>query len=394
MKNIAVIPIALGSKRIPDKNLVLVDGFPMVHYVVKACKESKVFDEIYINSEHSIFENIAEQLGVKFYKRKSICGGSECKMSNSSKKCKGERCTIHDHFLMDFISNIECDFLVQVHTTSPLIEGKTIKTFVETLHGMDSLVTTESTYSESFVNGIPVNFDKSKKQETQSLSPVQSISWALAGWKKDTFIREYETGPTFCGNSGFFPLNKIEAIDVDTYEDLFIAEACLNHKKRKESTGKFYYQTNITSIESDLVDLISLDGSPIPQDKVQGHNKTKTDLIEIEKQLGTSKDWCYPVVFTDNDQVAFIRQSKGKGCRKHFHPTKDEWWVIFRGEFEYSLWYPESNTNDLPDEIIKAGPGQLVFLPKCTTHIIRCVSNEPGIRLACGSREMAHVNVN
>ena len=60
MKNIAVIPIALGSKRIPDKNLVLVDGFPMVHYVVKACKESKVFDEIYINSEHSIFENIAE----------------------------------------------------------------------------------------------------------------------------------------------------------------------------------------------------------------------------------------------------------------------------------------------------------------------------------------------
>jgi len=134
-------------------------------------------------------------------------------------------------------------------------------------------------------------------------------------------------------------------------------------------------------------------GSPIPQDKVQGHNETLMDLGKIENLLGTDKDWCYPVVFTDNDQIAFIRQSKGKGCRKHYHPTKDEWWVIFRGEFEYSLWHPGSDTNKAPDKIITAGPGQLVFLPKGTTHIIRCVSEEPGIRLACGSREMAHVYV-
>jgi CMP-N-acetylneuraminic acid synthetase/mannose-6-phosphate isomerase-like protein (cupin superfamily) len=393
MKNVAVIPIALGSKRIPDKNLVLVDGFPMVYYVVKACKESGIFDEIYINSEHEIFKAIAAELGVKFYTREGSNGGSKCTMTNSSKTCLEERCTIHDHFLMDFISNVECDYLVQVHTTSPLLTGETIKSFVETLHQMDSLVTTEKTYSESFVKGMPVNFNKNKKQETQSLDPVESISWALAGWKKDTFLTEYSTGPTFCGNSGFFAIDKIEAIDVDTYEDLYIAEACLNHRKRKESVGKFYYQNNITSIESDLVDLIALDGSPIPQDKVQGHNETLMDLVKIENLLGTDKDWCYPVVFTDNDQIAFIRQSKGKGCRKHYHPTKDEWWVIFRGEFEYSLWHPGSDTNKAPDKIITAGPGQLVFLPKGTTHIIRCVSEEPGIRLACGSREMAHVYV-
>lgn len=393
MKNIAIIPIALGSKRIPDKNLILVDGFPMVYYVVKACKESGVFDEIYINSEHKIFEPIAKELGVKFYNRDGFNGGSTCTMINNSKTCLEERCTVHDHFLMDFISNIECDYLVQVHTTSPLITGDTIKSFVKTLHQMDSLVTTEKTYSESFVKGIPINFNRNKKQETQSLDPVESISWALAGWKKDTFLKEYDTGPTFCGNSGFFPIDKIEAIDVDTYEDLYIAEACLNHRKRKQSVGRFYYHNNITSIESDLVDLIALDGSPIPQNKVQGHNETLMDLGKIEKLLGTDKDWCYPVVFTDNDQIAFIRQSKGKGCRKHYHPTKDEWWVIFRGEFEYSLWHPESDTSKAPDELIIAGPGKLVFLPKGTTHIIRCISDDPGIRLACGSREMAHIYV-
>ena len=167
MKNVAVIPIALGSKRIPDKNLLLVDGFPMVYYVIKACKEANIFDEIYINSEHLIFKDIALQLGVKFYNRKDVNGGSKCNMFNNSKKCRKERCTIHDHFLMDFISNIECEYLVQVHTTSPLLKGKTIKSFVKELHLRDSLVTTESTYSESFVKGNPVNFNKNKKQETQ-----------------------------------------------------------------------------------------------------------------------------------------------------------------------------------------------------------------------------------
>ena len=31
---------------------------------------------------------------------------------------------------------------------------------------------------------------------------------------------------------GLFPISKIEAIDVDTEEDLFIAEACLSKKKK------------------------------------------------------------------------------------------------------------------------------------------------------------------
>ena len=392
MKKVAIIPALLNSTRVPNKNLILVDGFPLIHYVVKACKESGSFDEIYINSDALIFKQIAEQLGVKFYHRKETNGGSACTMVNNSKDCVGNRCTIHDHFLMDFIDNVECDFLVQVHTTSPLINPDTIFGFCETLEGYDSLVTVEQTHSESFVDGVAVNFDPKKKQETQSLRPVDSVCWALTGWKTETFTNEYESGATFCGSSGYYPISKIEAIDVDTMDELYMAEACLNHRKRKKNVGKFYYHENITSIESALVDLISLDGSPIPSDDVLGHNETLMDLDEIETKLG-DEDWRYPVVYTDNDQIAFIRQSKGKGCRKHYHPTKDEWWVIFRGEFEYKLWNDVETPNGEPDEVVIAKPGNLVFLPKGTVHIISCVSDEPGVRLACGGKEMSHVYV-
>lgn len=392
MKKIAIIPALSDSTRVKNKNLLLVDGFPMLYYVVKACKDSNVFSKIYINSDDLIFKNMAEQLGVEFYLRDKTRGGRNCTMSNSSKTCNNERCTVHDHFLYDFITNIECDYLVQVHTTSPLIKSKTIQNFCKKLELFDSLITSEKTYSESFVNKKPVNFFVNKKQETQSLTPVESICWALSGWKRDKFINSFKDGPTFCGKTGLFPISKVEAIDVDTEDDLFIAEACLNHRKRLDNVGKFYYNQDIKSIETNLVDLISLDGSPIPGNRPAGHNKTLMNLEKIKNKLGKG-NWCYPVVYTDNDQIAFIRQEKGKGCRKHFHPTKDEWWCIFEGQFVYEIWDNPENTKGKPDKKIIASPGDLVFIPKGKTHIITCISDEPGIRLACGSREMSHVYV-
>ena len=50
MKTVAVIPVALGSKHIKDKNLLLVDGEPLIHYVLRAAIESNAFDEIYVDS--------------------------------------------------------------------------------------------------------------------------------------------------------------------------------------------------------------------------------------------------------------------------------------------------------------------------------------------------------
>lgn len=392
MKKVAIIPALLNSKRVPNKNLILVDGFPLVYYVANACKKSGAFDEIYISSDDVIFEKIANQLGVMFYRRPPEKGGNKCTMSNSSKSCKGERCTVHDHFLMDFISNVECDYLVQVHTTSPLIKPETIFSFSKKLEDLDSLISVEEIFSESFYKGVPVNFDTNKKQETQSLDPIQPISWALSGWKKESFIKSYDNGPTFNGNFGVFPISKIESIDIDTPDELFIAEACLSHLRRKDSVGKFYYHQNIKSMESELVDLIKLDGSPMPDEEIQGHNETLMNLNDIEKKLGDF-DWCYPVVYTDLDQVAFIRQSKGNGCRKHYHPTKDEWWVIFKGKFEYRLWENRESADGPPDRVVIASEGEIVFLPKGTVHVISCISDTPGVRLACGSKEMAHIYI-
>ena len=69
MKNIAMIPARLGSKRVLNKNLRLINGKPLIGYIIDAVKKAGVFDEIYLNSEAEVMRSIADDYGIKFYKR-------------------------------------------------------------------------------------------------------------------------------------------------------------------------------------------------------------------------------------------------------------------------------------------------------------------------------------
>ena len=69
MKIIGMIPARLGSKRVPKKNLRLLNGRPLISYNIETAVKSGVLDEVYVNSEAEIFSNIAKEYGARFYKR-------------------------------------------------------------------------------------------------------------------------------------------------------------------------------------------------------------------------------------------------------------------------------------------------------------------------------------
>ncbi len=47
----------MGSKRIPKKNIRLLNGKPLFAYIIEAAIASKQFDEIYINSEDQVYND-------------------------------------------------------------------------------------------------------------------------------------------------------------------------------------------------------------------------------------------------------------------------------------------------------------------------------------------------
>lgn len=65
-KIIAMIPARIGSERLKIKNLALVDNKPLIFYSINAAIKSRIFDEIYINSDDLIFEDIAKRYKVNF----------------------------------------------------------------------------------------------------------------------------------------------------------------------------------------------------------------------------------------------------------------------------------------------------------------------------------------
>ncbi len=389
MKKVALIPALLGSTRIPDKNLLLVDGSPMVFYAAKACKASGVFDEVVINSEHEVFGEMAKQLGVAFYQRDPGRGGSHCMMRSKSRQCQATRCQTHDHFLFDFMESLEPCYLGLVHTTSPLLQPETIREFMLTLEGKgyDSLLTVEERYTESLFEGRPLNYSATKKLPTQTLQPVQLITWALSGWRTGSFMDSYrrddpnEVGPTQCGKTGVFPIDRIQALDADTWDDLYMIEACLQHRRQGEKLGQFKWTDQIIGIERCLEELIGRDG--VAKFEGKRANSPHTNLQAIKEQMGPAP-WLYLLVYSATDQSALICQRPGEGCRNHCHVTHAEWWIVLEGTFEWRLG---------DGRVIQAKESDVVCLPRGMPHTILCTGDKVGIRLANGARDMEHVYV-
>lgn len=72
--NIAIIPARGGSKRIPQKNIKLFNGKPLIEWSIEAAKKSQVFDRIIVSTDDQSIANISINAGaeVPFIRPKSI----------------------------------------------------------------------------------------------------------------------------------------------------------------------------------------------------------------------------------------------------------------------------------------------------------------------------------
>lgn len=75
-KTIAIIPARGGSKRIPEKNIQIFGGLPlMVHSILYAQKNSEIIDEIYVSTDDVEIKKIALQYGAKVIDRPACLSG-------------------------------------------------------------------------------------------------------------------------------------------------------------------------------------------------------------------------------------------------------------------------------------------------------------------------------
>jgi pseudaminic acid cytidylyltransferase len=65
MSSIAIIPARGGSKRIPRKNVQILDGKPLISFPIVAAIESNVFNDIFVSTDDPEIAEIAKSYGAK-----------------------------------------------------------------------------------------------------------------------------------------------------------------------------------------------------------------------------------------------------------------------------------------------------------------------------------------
>lgn len=64
-KSLCVIPARSGSKGLKDKNILELCGLPVLAYTINVCKESSIFEEIFVATDDEKYAKIAEKYGAE-----------------------------------------------------------------------------------------------------------------------------------------------------------------------------------------------------------------------------------------------------------------------------------------------------------------------------------------
>lgn len=234
MKIICMIPARIGSKRIKKKNLRLINNKPLISYVIEKAKKIKFFDSIYLNSDSKIFENIAKEHSIKFYKR--------------NKSLATDKST-NDEFTLDFLNNTNCDIIIQLLPTSPLITIKEINEFCKFMikNKLDTLVSVEEKQIACVFKSKSINFKKLlPNPPSQKMVPIKAYATVLMGWGKKNFIKNmkkynsaYHGG---CGKTDYFTLEGLSTLDIDNEIDFQLVERIVMSNISNKKLKKRYYK--------------------------------------------------------------------------------------------------------------------------------------------------------
>ncbi len=210
MKTACFIPIKGNSERVPGKNLRLLNGKKLYEYICEHTASAKVFDEIFIDTNSEEIAEYAKRNGFHYIKRES-------KFAENT--ANGNDLLWHHYELFPSF-----DFYFQAFATAPFLQPDSIKKCYEALvtsEHYDSCFTATENHGFFWIHGCPVNYRPCILPRTQDLEPVLEESTGLYGISAQA-LKKYKC--RIGANPYIHIVNKFEAVDINTEEDLKIAE--------------------------------------------------------------------------------------------------------------------------------------------------------------------------
>jgi CMP-N-acetylneuraminic acid synthetase/spore coat polysaccharide biosynthesis predicted glycosyltransferase SpsG len=288
-KILAVIPGRGGSKGIPRKVVRLLAGKPLIAYSIQTALQSKYVDTVVVSTEDAEIAEIAKSYDSDIVRRPVDLANDDVPL---------DPVIFHALNQVELRNGITYDYVISMQPTSPLLTRETLDTVIAELidGGYDTLITVRNETGLYWTrkNGEFVPLYQERKNR-QLLNPIYRETGALLISRKDIITEKSRIGT----NIRLFEVPMDEKIDIDTYQDWWVAENLLKR----------------------LDVVFRVDGD---KDLGLGHvyraitlanrifNQNLYFLMDESKKLGIEKvsEYNYPITTIANENDAFLKLDK------------------------------------------------------------------------------------
>ncbi len=215
MKTAAFIPIKANSERVPGKNFRVLNGKKLYEYIIEHALAAEVFDDIYIDTNSDEIKEYSINKGCNVIDRKEALA----------------RNTANGNDLLNYHYELYPDYsyYFQLFATAPYLQPKSIKKCAEVLLNStvyDSCFTAVKHQGFFWLNDTPINYRPCILPRSQDMLAVVEETTGLYGMTKNA-LEHYRC--RIGANPYIHYVSKFEAVDINTEEDLKIAEYIGKH---------------------------------------------------------------------------------------------------------------------------------------------------------------------
>jgi len=203
MKILSVILARGGSKGIPSKNIVELNGKPLISYTIEASLQSNV-DETWVSTDSSEIASVSSTYGASVIDRPSDI---------STDTSQSEEALLH------FTDNHDFDIMVFIQPTSPLINSEDINKGLEMMDEYDSVfsVTKEHWIPRWTMDVKPFEWEIDNRPMRQDKPETYIENGAFYITKRKNLL---ESKLRYSGKMGVVEMPLSRSFQIDTFDDL------------------------------------------------------------------------------------------------------------------------------------------------------------------------------
>jgi pseudaminic acid cytidylyltransferase len=224
---IAVIPARGGSKRLPGKNIRMMEGIPLIGRTISLLLESNFFDEVFVTTDNQEIARISKEFGATtpFLRDKNLSDDFTPTQP------------VISNFLYELSSKLAIDpeFCCCVYSsafmlpknifseTFDLLNAKSDCDYVATIHKYShpiqrAMTLDKTTHTVTFLN--PENLTTRTQDLEETYFDAGQLYWGRSeAWK--------ELRPIFNNTTAGYSLELNSVVDLDTQDDWLKAEELL-----------------------------------------------------------------------------------------------------------------------------------------------------------------------